>query len=389
MKNLKQTLAGAVAASAVFAALTAPVPATAGPLTSRAGVIFVPPGILFSPELLAITDKASALGSGFTGSALSGLETVTGGFRIRYQNCDIYYSSATGAHEVHGDIRAKYNAKGGPSSDLGLPITDETGTPDGQGRYNHFYTNGSIYWHPNTGPMEVHGGIRGAWASQGWELGPLGYPTTDERVVGPSQWVSEFQNGVLYWEADGGHPALEAGLSKDQLAQAVRRIFEASKGDGDLYVDGVSVSDVSDTGYGFWESRNRLVTVHFDGHYHTPWPLPDAHWNMDLRLLFAADRHNDGSMHLWVALDHWYIHTSGPWPWYSKLADGLKNGVTKLFASPIALGDVPADAKPLSFKVKPDGGITLYLQPHVVNGFDLGNLARYIVQQKLNQFVDG
>ena len=94
-------------------------------------------------------------------------------------------------------------------------------------------------------------------------------------------------------------------------------------------------------------------------------------------------------MHLWVALDHWNIHTSGPWPWYSKLADGLKNGVTKLFASPIALGDVPSDAKPLSFKVMPDGGITLYLQPHVVNGFDLGNLARYLVQQKLDQFVDG
>src|SRR5260370_3022746 len=99
MKNLKQTLAGAVAASAVLPALPAPGPATAGPLTSRSGVIFVPPGIFFSPELLAITDKANALGSGFTGKALSGLETVTGGFRIRYQNCDIYYSAATGAHE--------------------------------------------------------------------------------------------------------------------------------------------------------------------------------------------------------------------------------------------------------------------------------------------------
>jgi hypothetical protein len=372
-------------AAAATAALLAPIGASANP------ILLINPGAILhlSPELIAISDKANALGAGFTGNAVSGLETVTGGFRIRYQNCDIYYSASTGAHEVHGDIRAKYNAKGGPDSDLALPVTDETGTPDGIGRYNHFSGNGSIYWEPNTGPMEVRGGIRGAWATQGWERGPLGYPTTDERVVGPSQWVSDFQNGLLYWEEDGGHAALEAGLSPDRLAQAVRRIFENNKGDGDLYVDGVHVSDVSDTGYGFWESRNRLVTVHFDGHYHTPWPLPDAHWNMDLRLLFGADRHGDGSMHLWVALDHWYIHTSGPWPWYSDLADGLKNGVTKLFASPISLGDVPSDAKPLSFKVMPDGGITIYLQPHVENGFDLGNLARYIVQQKLDQFVDG
>jgi hypothetical protein len=386
----KSLLVRAITAGAVLAGLAAPLTAWAGPIQIFPGVLHIPPGIVLDPAVLAkssIDAKASQLGHDFTGDAVSGLEQVNGGYRIRYQNCDIYDSPGTGAHEVHGDIRNKYNAKGGPSSDLGLPITDETGTPDGVGRYNHFSTNGSIYWQPNTGPMEVHGGIRGAWAGQGWEQGPLGYPTTDERVVGPSQWVSEFQNGLLYWEADGGHPALEAGLSKDRLAQAVRRIFEANKGDGDLYVDDVSVTDVSDTGYDFWESRNRLVTIHFDGHYHIPWPLPDSHWNMDLRLLFAGDRHDDGSMHLWVALDHWYIHTSGIG--HGSLLDGLKNGVTKLFASPLALGDIPADAKPLSFKVMPDGGITLYLQPHVEGGLDLGNLARYLVQQKLDQFVDG
>ena len=129
--------------------------------------------------------------------------------------------------------------------------------------------------------------------------------------------------------------------------------------------------------------RNRLVTFHFDGHYHIPWPLPDAHWNMDLRLLFGADRHDDRSMHLWVSLKHWYIHTSGIGN--GSLLDGLKNGVTKLFASPMSLGDVPASALPLSFKVMPEGGITLYIQPHVVNGLDLGNFARYVIQQKLVQ----
>ena len=47
---------------------------------------------------------------------------------------------------------------------LGYPLTDETATPDGVGRYNHFQ-GGSIYWTPATGAHEVHGAIRGQWAT--------------------------------------------------------------------------------------------------------------------------------------------------------------------------------------------------------------------------------
>jgi len=54
------------------------------------------------------------------------------------------------AFEVHGDIRKKYDALGGPGGPLGLPLTDETATPDGVGRFNHFQ-GGSIYWTPRTG----------------------------------------------------------------------------------------------------------------------------------------------------------------------------------------------------------------------------------------------
>ena len=189
-------------------------------------------------------------------------------------------------------------------------MTDETGTRTVFGRYNHFYVNGSIYWHPNTGPMEVHGGIRSDWATQGWERRPLGYPTTDERTVGPSQWVSEFQNGVIYFEGNGAVPTVNAGLSRDQMASAVRSIFEANKGDGDLKVGSCSISDVTDTGYGFWQSRNRLVTFHFHGWHDNGW-LPDTDYDMDLQLLFQAIPQNDGGMHLTVSLTHWHIHTSG------------------------------------------------------------------------------
>jgi hypothetical protein len=90
---------------------------------------------------------------------------------------------ATGnAREVHGAIRAKYLALGAEASVLGYPTTDETGTPDGIGRFNHF-EGGSIYWTPGTGAWEVHGLIRSYWAANGWERNPnLGYPITDELI---------------------------------------------------------------------------------------------------------------------------------------------------------------------------------------------------------------
>lgn len=90
--------------------------------------------------------------------------------------------SAAGAFEVHGEIGVHYRALGGSGSVLGYPTTDETGTPDGMGRYNHFQA-GSIYWTPGTGAHEVHGLIRSFWAAGGWERNnALGYPISDELI---------------------------------------------------------------------------------------------------------------------------------------------------------------------------------------------------------------
>ncbi|NEW09248.1 hypothetical protein GK047_25120 [Paenibacillus sp. SYP-B3998] len=64
---------------------------------------------------------------------------------------------------------------------VGTPITPESITKDGHGRFRHYRGSGrdwSIYWHPKTGAHEVHGAIRDKWASIGWEF--FGYPATDE-----------------------------------------------------------------------------------------------------------------------------------------------------------------------------------------------------------------
>jgi uncharacterized protein with LGFP repeats len=119
-----------------------------------------------------------------------------------FQGGSIYWTPSTQAHEVHGLIRDKWASLGWERSFLGYPLTDETSTPDGVGRYNHFQ-GGSIYWTPNTQAHEVHGLIRDKWASLQWERGALGYPTSDEFQDGQYR-RSNFQGGYIRWSQATG-----------------------------------------------------------------------------------------------------------------------------------------------------------------------------------------
>jgi hypothetical protein len=103
-----------------------------------------------------------------------------------------------GSRAVYGAIGMKYIALGGEGGFLGRPLTNETGTPDRVGRYNHF-AGGSIYWSPATGAHVIYGAIRDKWASLGWERGALGYPTSDEMPGGADARLNTFQNGQITW----------------------------------------------------------------------------------------------------------------------------------------------------------------------------------------------
>jgi uncharacterized protein with LGFP repeats len=121
-----------------------------------------------------------------------------------FQGGSVYWTPTTGAHEVHGAIRALWSQLGWERSVLGYPLTNETTTPDGIGRYNHF-EGGSIYWTPQTGAREVHGAIRQLWASMGWERSWLGYPVTNELATADGVGrYSLFQHGGIFWTPTGG-----------------------------------------------------------------------------------------------------------------------------------------------------------------------------------------
>ncbi len=213
----------------------------------------------------------------------------------------------SGAFEVHGDIRAKYNALGGAAGPLGLPLTDETAAPDGVGRYNHF-EGGSIYWTLHTGPMMVRGTVRDRWAASGWERGPLGYPVQDQHRMalrGPTPLIEwcRFENGLIAGDVRGGMPvpmklqSLEetSGREADPALMTYANIakllhgrigeqFNASPDNVGLR-DGVDLTGVGSWGFGFWASASRTVGFRLRG-FHDNGLAPDTNFAIELRLRF-------------------------------------------------------------------------------------------------------
>ncbi|MEN9529705.1 MAG: hypothetical protein RI932_1578 [Pseudomonadota bacterium] len=122
-----------------------------------------------------------------------------------FEGGSLWYHPATGnAFLVKGKIYQKWAALRRGMGNLGYPITDELTTPNGRGRYNHFQ-NGSIYWTPEHGAFEVRGLIRNKWAEAQWERGVLGFPVTDESQTpdGVGRF-NHFEGGSVYYHPEFG-----------------------------------------------------------------------------------------------------------------------------------------------------------------------------------------
>ena len=128
-------------------------------------------------------------------------ETAVAGGRMQtFHGGTIYFSPATGAHAVHGLILARYQALGGPSSFAGFPTSDETAVAGGRAST---FTGAAIYWSAATGAHEVHGAIGSAYLSYGGPGSPLALPTSDEQpATGGRQ--NTFQHGSITWNAITG-----------------------------------------------------------------------------------------------------------------------------------------------------------------------------------------
>ena len=154
----------------------------------------------------AIRDKWASMGweRSILGYPLSE-ETLTSagpGARQLFQGGSLYWSPRTGTHEVRGAIFQTFTFRHADNQRIaGYPTTDELGTPDGRGRFNHF-ERASIYFNGSVAAI-TYGAIRDTWARMGWERSRLGYPIDQEHPE-PGGRSQRFESGILTWNASTG-----------------------------------------------------------------------------------------------------------------------------------------------------------------------------------------
>ena len=269
------------------------------------------------------------------------------------------------AFEVHGDIRAKFDALGGAAGPLGLPLTDESPSPDGSGKFNHFQ-GGSIYWSPRTGPFMVRGTVRDRWAASGWEMGPLGYPVQDQHrmiLLGPLPLVEwcRFENGLIAGDARGGLPvpmALQtpaetlgrfpapALLTYAQLGAVLgARLNDQFKTDPNNVAlrPGIELTGISDWQYGFWSSISRSVGFRIRG-FHDNGLAPDTNFVINIRLRFdlvwGSTLTEPVSKTLVAVLDHLDVGHDGGLA-LAQVYASVEGGIIHAFFGPDASPHVP------------------------------------------------
>jgi hypothetical protein len=117
------------------------------------------------------------------------------------------------AAALTGPVHAAWVALG--ADDWAYPYSAPVPLVGGWGRCVHFraYRAGgstddvSIYWTPATGAHPVHGDIRARWAQLGWEESYLGFPVTaelpwDDPESARVGRVQHFERGAIAWNAD-------------------------------------------------------------------------------------------------------------------------------------------------------------------------------------------
>ncbi len=145
--------------------------------------------------------------SGLLGLPTGDTEPATGsGATSSFDGGVIAWSPGTGAYELHGAILARWQQLGGP--EFGYPTSDEQPLlVDGSevGRTNSFPAGAGIYWSAATGAWELTGNIASLWRARNGAAGSLGLPTSGQFATpgGDGGTYSQFVGGVVVDHPDG------------------------------------------------------------------------------------------------------------------------------------------------------------------------------------------
>jgi stage II sporulation protein D len=146
-----------------------------------------------------IIERWESLGGedGVLGAPQSGEYAVAKGSAQDFKHGKIFWNTKTGAKDMKGPILAKYNAYGGPKSNLRWPSTGMMTAPSNGHKVR--FERGRIYARPKTGAHVIFGKILGRWQEEGSAAGWLGFPTTDVLEIDGGLRV-KFEAGVISWD---------------------------------------------------------------------------------------------------------------------------------------------------------------------------------------------
>ncbi|QOD05987.1 CAP domain-containing protein [Pseudarthrobacter sp. BIM B-2242] len=191
-----------------------------------------------------------------------------GGAYRMYQLGALIYSPASGARISFGAIRTTWASQGFEAGPLGYPTTDEVGGIKDGGVYQN-YQGGAIVWSPTTGAQISSGPIRTKWLAANVEAGPLGYPVSGE-VKGLKDGGSfqNYQGGtIMYSPATGARISIGAirttwastGYENGSLGYPTSDEYKVEGGVAQNYQGGVITHNYS--------SGNRIVSSEMAGPY--------------------------------------------------------------------------------------------------------------------------
>ncbi|WP_162942652.1 hypothetical protein [Cryobacterium soli] len=182
-------------------------------------------GSLYWSSATGVTQASGAIGRSYIarGGPAGGLgfpvanEVVeaNGGTSQQFQRGRVYWSSATGAHQIGGAIGAQWLAAGGPSSGLGYPSSDDTAMGNGSGQA---FSTGSLYWSAATGVTQASGAVGKNYVARGGPAGGLGFPVANEVVQAKGGTSQQFQRGRLYWSSATGVHQIGGAIGAQWLA---------------------------------------------------------------------------------------------------------------------------------------------------------------------------
>lgn len=151
-----------------------------------------------------LIDQAAEIAKAWIGARLTeGENELAGGGRwADFQNAAIYWTEATGAHPVPRgglwEAWAEYGFEAGP---LGYPVLDHA-VVDGGGV--QAFQGGVLYRQNGAADgFYVLGEIGKRYARDGYEAGPLGWPTSNEYETAGGGRRQDFERGSLLWDPSG------------------------------------------------------------------------------------------------------------------------------------------------------------------------------------------